>query len=178
MLRIAIPLMTLTAIDGICSGLRASFGRSGLIHHQPQDRRSAALGLVAVLILLIPAGGSFLVAVMALGTPWAAYLSAGRAMLAVLLPYASIVGLALAAYGLLSWRKRYLAMAIILGPCTLIRPVVAVGAVIAGALASGRWTAACTLVLGLIAVLTVERLVGRLHQRDRTASRHRSTSQP
>jgi hypothetical protein len=47
------------------------------------------------------------------------YARAGTAMLAIYGPYALLVLIALACYATLSWRLRYLAAALILGPCTL-----------------------------------------------------------
>ena len=46
--------------------------------------------------------------------------AAGRAMLGVYLPYGLVVLLAIGAYMTLSWRTRFLASALLLGPLTLV----------------------------------------------------------
>jgi len=96
---------------------------------------------------------------------WQTYRVAGEAMLTVYLPYAALVLIALAAYVLLNWRHRFVAMALILGPFTLARPVVA----LTGALVAAWWTrdvmAAGLALAAAVAVLTVEPAVGRLWYR-------------
>ena len=82
-------------------------------------------------------------------------------MLVVLLPYAAVVGLALGAYGVLGWRLKYIAMAVILGPFTLARPVVALGSALAAACATDSVTVMIPVVLAIAAVLLVEPLAGR-----------------
>ncbi len=82
-------------------------------------------------------------------------------MLAILMPYALAVGIALAAYALLDWRRKYLAIAIVLGPFTLIRPAVAIAAAIWGLLHAPSTAAATATVLATAAVLTVEPLENR-----------------
>ena len=90
------------------------------------------------------------------------YARAGKAMLEVYGPYALLMLTALAFYTALNWRLKYLASALILGPFTLIRPVIAIlgGAL---ALAQGYDPAVAVLAgLSVIAVLMVEPLAGRV----------------
>jgi hypothetical protein len=83
-------------------------------------------------------------------------------MLAVYGPYALLVLLALLSYAVLGWRQRYLASALILGPFTFLRPVVAlVGAVLAAVVGHDTVVAliAC---LATGAVLAVEPIADRV----------------
>jgi hypothetical protein len=70
--------------------------------------------------------------------------------------------IALACYAALNWRPKYLASAVILGPFTLDRPVIAIlGAALGVALSTGA-AVATAVGLSVIAVLAVEPLAGRL----------------
>ena len=83
-------------------------------------------------------------------------------MLTVYGPYAILVLAALGCYLTLGWRQRYLASSLILGPLTLLRPVVAVAGAVFGALAGSGPAVAVSIGLAAAAVLAVEPLAGRL----------------
>jgi hypothetical protein len=161
MTAVALFLIGLAMIDGACSGVRSSLGRAGLVRHSALDRRSAARGVARVVALLLPAAFAWWTDIRLLGTGVDVYARAGEAMLVVLLPYAVVVALALVAYGTLGWRQKYLAMALILGPLTLVRPLIAIGSGLAGACVTARGMADVTITLAVAAVLTVEPLMGR-----------------
>lgn len=159
---VAAALLTLATLDGAFAGFRASAGRTGLINHRQTDRQAARRGTVLACVLLTPA--MMITALDGLAQPAHLddYARAGLAMLAVYGPYALLVLLALACYAALNWRLKYLAAALILGPFTLIRPVIAIlGAALAVALSRDPAVAAAV-VLSVIAVLAVEPLAGRL----------------
>ena len=63
---------------------------------------------------------------------------------------------------MLDWTLKYLASAVILGPFTFARPLVAVAGAVAGALSGADAVVTTTIVLATAAVLTVEPLAGRL----------------
>lgn len=160
----ALVLTTLAAlalVDGACSGFRSALGRTGLVDHAALDRRATLLGVRTVALCLLPACSVFAVDVVVAKTPVEAYALAGGVMLVVLVPYAVIVLLALGAYAVLGWRQKYVAMALVLGPFTLVRPLVAVGAAVAGAYAAPSATVVATVALATVAVLLVEPLAGR-----------------
>lgn len=163
----SVLLVALAIVDGACSGLRASLGRSGLVRHLDVDRRSALIGLVLVCALLVPAAA---VAGLGLGTGSVPRNEAGAAawrMLDVLLPYAAVVTTALAAYAVLGWRQKYVAMALVLGPFTLVRPLIVIGAALAGASGSTSWLLGSVILTGSAAVLAVEPLLNRRLERTR-----------
>lgn len=162
MTAVVVGLVLLALVDGACAGFRSSAGRSGLIEHRASDRRAARRGATVVVVLLIPAVALTSAVVLMQPSRSGLYLRAGEIMLGVYTPYALAVLVALAIYATVDWRKRYLAMAVILGPLTLARPVVVVvgaAAAIGGTRDAGVAIAAALAVAGILAV---ERVANRL----------------
>lgn len=158
---IATGLVVLGLLDGAFSGFRASAGRTGLIDHRVSDRVAARRGG------LLACGLLALIAVLASADLWhghaslAAYTRAGLAMLVVYGPYGMVVLAALGVYSLLSWRLRYLATALILGPFTLLRPAVAVAGGVAAVVAGRDPGVGVCAGLAVVAMLAVEPAAGR-----------------
>ena len=154
-------LIGLAALDGAFAGFRSSCGRTGLIRHRRQDVAAHLHGLATAAALLAPVAAVVLIDLAARPARWNAYLDAGRAMLALYLPFGAIVLGALAGYALLPWRHRFLASALILGPFTFARPFVA----LAGALLAGYSThdvlATAAALTAVAAALTVEPMQNR-----------------
>ena len=159
---VAVGLVVVGLLDGSFAGFRASLGRTGLVDHRRSDVVAAARGLGLVAVLLVPAVAVVAVAAAAATWPAGAYARAGTAMLTVYLPYGALVLLAVGAYAVLDWKLKYLASAVILGPFTFARPLVAVAGAVAGALSGADAVVTTTIVLATAAVLTVEPLAGRL----------------
>ena len=101
------------------------------------------------------------------GTTFHQYASTANHMLQVLVPYAAIVLLALATYALLDWRRKYLAMAVILGPFTLARPFIALAATAIGVTTVHHALTVVAILLGTFGVLAVEPVAGRAWSRER-----------
>jgi hypothetical protein len=158
---VAAVLLLLAVADGAFAGFRASAGRTGLIRHRRSDYRAAVRGAGLAGVLLAP-----VLAVMCAEAVRPGgledYARAGTAMLAIYGPAALVVLVALAGYTVLSWRLRYLASALVLGPFTLLRPGVAILGAAVGAAESRDAVVAASVVLSVIAVLAVEPLAGRL----------------
>jgi hypothetical protein len=152
---VASELLALAILDGAFSGFRSSVGRTGLIDHRAADwlagRRGAALAIAGLLPVIVAVTADVLLRPARVGI----YARAGNGMLAIYLPYGLIVLAALTVYLTLSWRKRYLAAAVILGPLTLLRPAVAVLGGALAAIASRDPVASACAVLSIIAVLGV-----------------------
>ncbi len=159
---VAVALLVVGLLDGSFAGFRASLGRSGLVDHRRSDIVAARRGLRLVVVLLTPAVA--LVGGAAAGGTWPddAFARAGTAMVVVYVPYGVLVLLAVGAYAVLDWKLKYLASAVILGPFTFARPLVAVAGAVAGALSGADAVVTTTIVLATAAVLTVEPLAGRL----------------
>lgn len=154
-------LAVVALLDGCFSGFRAAAGRDGRIDKRAYARRACRDGTLAgaaVLGLLAAACG----VAMATGTSYDAFTRSGRAMLWVLLPYAITVLLALAGWALLRplWMQT-LTSTLVLGPFTLVRPLVVAGGVLAACLATESWAVRATGVLAGVLVLSVEPLLLR-----------------
>lgn len=157
----AIGLAVIASWDGAFGGFRAGAGRHGLVRHGAIARRDGATGLAIFLVLLAP-----LVIMVGADTEhsqrWAA---ASWRMMMVLGPYAVVALLALAVYVTMPWRLSYLVSAVILGPFTLVRPLVAVAGAIAAALPAGSitiwlgaaWAAAAALLVEPVAGVVIKR---------------------
>jgi hypothetical protein len=154
-------LLVLAVLDGAFSGFRASAGRTGMIGHRAADWRAARRGVALACLLLLPATAVVSASVLTAPRLLGADTRTGVAMLAVYAPYALVVLLALACYSSLSWRKRYLAMTVILGPLTLLRPVVAIAGAAAGAVSGGDVLTSACAIAAAAALLAVEPAAGR-----------------
>lgn len=154
-------LFVVASLDAAFSGFRASAGRDGLVRHRRQDLVASARGLMVfgttvaplpALVYMSVAGGEARV------VDWVA---AAGAMLAVYVPYGLVVLAALVAFAVLPWQVGYLATAILLGPLTFARPLVAV----AGALLAWILVDAVPVRFGLVGavvvILGIEPAVGR-----------------
>ena len=155
---VAAALLTLAILDGAFSGFRSSLGRTGLIRHQRSDVVAAQRGVVLTAVVLTPTVAFLLVDVLARGASLDDYKVAGEAALLVFVPYASVTFLALGAYTFLGWRKKYLASALVLGPFTLVRPVVIAAGAVAGVLQTSDASIAMAAVLAALGVLAIEPL--------------------
>jgi hypothetical protein len=159
---VAAGLALLAVVDGACAGFRSSVGRSGLINHRASDHRAARRGAVVVAVLLAPAVALTSAVILLQPSQSGLYLRAGKVMLGVYAPYALAVLAALAVYATLDWRKRYVAMTVVLGPLTLARPLVVV---VGGALAIGVTrdaVVAVAVALAVAGILAVEGVADRL----------------
>jgi hypothetical protein len=160
-LALAVALLFIAALDALFAGFRASCGRSGLVRHRRADVLASRRGLALGALLLAPVAAAIAADAAAGPDRLDLYNAAGQGMLSVYLPYGVVVLLALGAYATLSWRRRFLASALLLGPLTLVRPLVA----LAGA--GTAWWVTRDLAVGAVslaavaAVLAVEPGAGR-----------------
>lgn len=159
---VAIALLILAFLDGSCAGFRACVGRTGLINHRQPDYQAARRGAGLIAILLAPAIAEVCADVLAYPARLGQYTRAGTAMLEVYGPYALLVLIALACYAALNWRFKYLASALILGPFTLLRPLVAILGAILAVTTSHDLAVTAAAALSVIAVIAVEPLAGHL----------------
>lgn len=149
---VAGALLVLALLDGAFCGFRSAHGRDGRVRRPGAVRRSHARGTLTAAVVVAPVVVAASLDVLARPAALAAYERAGAAMLAVYVPYALVVLLAMVAYAVLDWRHRFLATAVVLGPGTFLRPAVAV----VGALVAVRAAADVRVaVLGLAAVVGV-----------------------
>ncbi|MGH3510035.1 MAG: hypothetical protein ACRDPI_07380 [Nocardioidaceae bacterium] len=154
--------MVLGLLDAAFSGFRSSLGRSGLIGHRKSDVLATYRGAVLGAALLAPAVAFFGVDVGLLDSSPSDYRSAGEAALIVFVPYAALTMLALAIYGFLGWRRKYLASAAVLGPFTLVRPLVVAAGALFGILRADDVRVTIAILWSAAAVLGVEAVAGRV----------------
>ena len=155
-------LVFIAMLDAAFAGFRASCGRTGRVDHRLHDRVGARRGLLVAAALLIPL--AVIICLDAAFSPSAmdGYLKAGRVMLWMFIPYGALVLTALLAYLTLDWRRRFLASVVILGPFTLLRPLVVAAALVGVVLLTDRASVALAALAASIAVLAVEPVTGRL----------------
>ncbi|UZN03776.1 hypothetical protein [Cellulomonas sp. S1-8] len=158
---VASALLVLALLDGAFCGFRSAHGRDGRVLRPGAVLRSHVQGGLTAAAVLAPVVVGASLDVVARPAALAAYERAGTAMLAVYVPYAVVVLLAVAAYAVLDWRHRFLATAVVLGPGTFLRPAVAVvGALLAVRVASDARVATLA-VAAVVAVLVVEPILDR-----------------
>jgi hypothetical protein len=159
---LAAALLALAVLDGAFAGFRSSAGRTGLISHRRHDRQAARRGAGLACVLLSPSIAIACAGAVLRPGRLADYDRAGTAMLAVYGPYALLVLAALACYVTLNWQLKYLASALVLGPFTLLRPIIAIMGAAAGVALGRDVVTASAALLSAAAVLAVEPLAGRL----------------
>ena len=157
---VVVLLAGLCLLDGALVGYRAVCGRSALIRRQALDRRGVEAGIragAAVLTVLTAwFGGVLLLADDRLGTMADLTRSATR-MLVVYLALAAVTACALAVHFLAPPRWGSLSMVTVLGPLTLLRPLVLVlGAMSALSGAGDRRAIVLASVTVMLMVVTVE----------------------
>jgi hypothetical protein len=131
--RVTVPVMlaAIALIDGAFAGFRAATGRNARIDKRGYNLRAARRGAVAGAVSLLAVAavlGLGLVGGPGDGCSYDALLQAGSRMLDVLLPFAAVVVVSLAAYWLLPMRESTFVILVGLGPFTLARPLVVLAA--------------------------------------------------
>ena len=166
----ALALLVLAALDASFAGFRSSLGRTGLIDHRREDRTGAVHGLLLMLALLGPVAVAVTLDAATRQGALPNYTDAGLAMLTIYAPYAAVVFLALGSYLALGWRKRYLAAALILGPFTLLRPVIAALGAVLAVTATNDTLVAVFSCLSTAALLAIEPTANKIWHRHATGS--------
>jgi len=151
-----IVLALIAMTDAAFSGFRASCGRTGLVNRGRLDAIAASRG-----VFVLAVAEAILIVVLAFGKPSSSGLPeqfdrAGRAMLSVYIPFAVVIILGLLAYFTLSWRRRFLAVAVLLGPLTLLRPLIAIGGLVLAVASTGSAFIRLTFVAAVCTCLIVE----------------------
>lgn len=162
---VAGALLVLALLDGAFCGFRSAHGRDGRVHVPGARLRSQLHGAAVTAAVLVPVVVLAALDVAARPGSLDAYERAGAAMLAVYVPYAVVVLLAVGAYALLDWRHRFLATAVVLGPGTFLRPAVAVAGGLLGLRAASDGRVGALAVASIVAVLVVEPLLDQRWRR-------------
>lgn len=151
-----VALGVIAALDGGFSGYRAAQGRTGRLTSNARDAKATLRGVLVWLALVtVPVALG-----LAMVRPRA--MAAGASSLLVFIgPYAAATLTGVAAWYCLPWRVRFLAMAFVLGPLTLLRPVACAAAVVMTWAATGDATATALVGAMGLGQLLVEPVVGR-----------------
>lgn len=164
--RVSVPVMlaALALVDGALAGFRAATGRNARIDKRRYNLCAARRGLTAAVTWLLATSFVLcagLVSARDAGRRYDALVDAGARMLEVLLPFAALVVLSLAAYWLLPMRESTFVILVGLGPFTLARPIVVLTALVNALIGSGQWMVWVGAVLAASGVLAVEPWVHR-----------------
>lgn len=153
-------LGVVATLDAGFAGYRASLGRTGRWLRLGEHLVAALRGLAAgALLTAAPVVAGVLLVDTAVAN------SAAAVMLTAVAPLALAVLPALLVWWLLPWRWAYLASAVVLGPGTWLRPVVAAAAAL-GVVVLGHPPLICVLAAACaVALLLVEPIVGSIWYR-------------
>ena len=162
-MKVAVPvvLCVLALLDGCFSGFRAAAGRDGRIDKRAYARAACAQGTRWGLAVIVALAVCSLAALADEPGRYTEFVRAGTRMLLVLVPYAVLVLGALLGY--ISLRRtslQTLMTTLILGPFTLMRPLIVVAAVLLGLTVQDSAVRAVTVLSGVL-VLAVEPLMRR-----------------
>ncbi|MFJ5987071.1 oxidoreductase [Lentzea sp. NPDC092896] len=154
----------LALVDGGFAGFRAATGRNARIDKRSYYLLAARRGLTGGTILLGLV--ALLVAVTLAGSadPGARYdelVHTGVRMLQVVVPFAALVVVSLLAYWVLPMRESTFVILIGLGPFTLMRPAIVLGAAVWSVAGSADRLAWAVAIAAAAGVLAVEPLVHR-----------------
>ena len=162
-MKVLIPtvLGALALLDGCFSGFRAAAARDARTDKRAYARAACAQGTRCGLLVLMAIAACSLAAVADEPVRYSEFVRAGQRMLIVLVPYAAIVLAALLGYiTLRRTSPQTLMSTLILGPFTLMRPLVVAVAVLLGVAGPDPAVRAVTVLSGVL-ILAVEPLLRR-----------------
>ena len=164
--RVAVPvvLAAVALVDGAFAGFRAATGRNARIDKRSYNLNAARRGVAVGTASLLAASallGIGLACASDAGRSYDALVQAGSRMLTVLLPFAAVVVLSLAAYWLFPMRESTFVILVGLGPFTLARPFVVLAASALAVHDSHQWLVWAGTLLTAGGVLLVEPWVHR-----------------
>lgn len=163
---IAILLAILALFDALLAGFRAAAGRDGRIDKGPYFRLAigrSAIGALALIALNVGVVTALVISAPDRAVAWAAMVHAGEISVWVFGGFATLTLAAFAFWFSPIPEYRLLSSIIVLGPLTLLRPLVIAGGL---AFAASRvneprvWVAAA---IACITMLAFERVIGRGH---------------
>lgn len=152
-----VALGLIAALDGGFSGYRAAQGRTGRLTSISRDATASLRGILVWLALVSTPVLLGLAAV-----PPSTVAVGASSLLWFIGPYAAVTLAGVAAWYGLPWRVRFLAMAFVLGPLTLLRPIACAAAVVVAWVSTRDATATALVAAVGVAQLLVEPVVGRV----------------
>jgi hypothetical protein len=163
-----VALAVLALFDVMLSGFRAAAGRDGRLAKAPYYRD--AIGRSAVAGLALIGANAGLVAALAAGASeparaWDALLQAGDRLVAVFGAFATLTLVAILFWLAPLRELRIVPTLLVLGPLTLVRPVVIAGGLVYAAIGAREWCVWVAAVVAGVSMLGVEALLGAPYRR-------------
>jgi hypothetical protein len=157
-------LSTLALFDVLLSGFRAAAGRDGRIRKPPYYR--AAVARAAVAAIVVVAVNAALVAALVATAPdpsaaWAGLLEAGRRGVRVFGLFATTVLIAILFWFAPVRELRIVPTLLVLGPMTLLRPLVIAGGLAYAASGAPEWRVWLAAFAAGVSMLGIEGVLGR-----------------
>ena len=151
-----IALYCLATLDGMFMGYREAAGRHGAIEKRAYYARAMMRGALMVQIAVAVVLSIALVAWTTGAGAWTQYRAAAARFLAVVLPYALIVGAAFRARASSNVDVKSLANVLVFGPFTLLRWPIILAATVYAAWGRWRWPMPLLYVTMLMSMRAVE----------------------
>jgi hypothetical protein len=159
---IPVALVFLALVDGALLGFRAGAGRVGLVDKSAHVRRAVRLGLLASAIVAL-VGVALALGITAFSSPdrWTRLVSGGRAAVHVFGLFAALMLAALSVWLLPFTDLRTFVTVSLLGPGTLVRPLVVVAGMAYAFVRVPTWEVGVLAVYGTVSMLSLERWLTR-----------------
>jgi hypothetical protein len=160
---IVAALATLVLFDALLAGFRAAAGRDGRIAKGDYYRRAIARGAAAGVAIVV--AHAALAAVLVASAPdpaaaWRDFLAAGRDCVAVFGAFATLTIVAIAFWFAPSRELRLLPTLLVLGPLTLVRPLVIVSGLAFAAIRTPTPRVWIVTLAAAVSMLALEHLLG------------------
>jgi len=163
-------LIGFALLDGALAGFRAAAGRNGRIDKLRYHLRAMALGVSASAIAIALLAGLTGLVVATAPQPsavWNELLEMGERLILCLAAFSAVVVLFLGVYAVTQHEVRTFATVAVLGPFTLLRPVVVVAATVWSTRLATTWRTAALGWIATAMILAVGALLHRYHHRRR-----------
>jgi hypothetical protein len=154
-----LAFFALSVTDAAFAGFRDAAGRDARIFKAELFRRAIRRG--ALLGILVSVIGCGLAAAVAFSGNYNDLLQAAQGMLPPLAVYATLVLVAMGVWATAEADLRTLASVVVLGPFTLVRPWVIIGAGALGLMHASAWPSRAAIVIACALQLAIEPWLGR-----------------
>jgi hypothetical protein len=158
---IALLLAVLAVFDFTLAGFRSAAGRDGRIRKTPMFREAITRGFVWG-IAIVAVQGALVGAMVATGdsSTWPAFVDAGRDAVIVFGIFATATAAALVFWFAPAQQLRLIPTLIVLGPLTLLRPLVIAGGLAWAAVRSSEPRVWIVAIAAGVSMLAAERILG------------------
>jgi hypothetical protein len=162
-----VGLALLALFDALLSGFRAAAGRDGRILKAAYYRAAVTRAAVAGVAVIV-ANAAFVAALVASARDpaiaWLALVEAGGRCVAVFGVFATVTFVALLFWFAPSRELRIVPTLLVLGPLTLVRPLVIAGGLVYASVGAGDWRVWAAAAVAGTSMLAVEAALGNLYR--------------